>query len=175
MSDTLTRPMTRRAFCAGAGALTLAGCGASEKAEAEEEGGALSSVLRFFARMLGRSASAGAGGAAAAAVAKSDPRPCPDLDERIRLDRVDLAKRERVIEVKDGELMRLEDAWAREGGAPDDALITARHKQENRRGWFKKDIRTHRADVASFNARCVSGEHAMAPHDSYVPVYMGDG
>lgn len=177
MSQILTKPMNRRAFCLGAGAaiLTASPLLAEEEGEAAEKTGVLAMALRFFARLLGRSSGAGAGGAAAVAVAKSDPRPCDELDGIIRKDRADLARRERVIERKAGELSRLEADLAKSGGQADNRLLTARHKQGNRRGWFKKDIKTHRADVASFNARCVTGEQAMAPHESYTPVFLTEG
>ncbi|MGG7564674.1 hypothetical protein ACQ5SO_00740 [Rhodovulum sp. DZ06] len=177
MSDLLHRPMNRRAFCLGAGAaiLTASPLLAEEEGEAAEKTGVLAMALRFFARLLGRSSGAGAGGAAAVAVAKSDPRPCGDLDETIRKDYADLERRERVIERKAAELQELEAEFAKAGGQPDSRLLTARHKQDNRRGWFRKDIKTHRADVASFNARCVTGEQAMAPHESYAPSFMSEG
>lgn len=163
---------TRRSIClALAVALSV---GSPAAAQAEESGG-ISAIFRFFARVLGGSSGAAAGGAAAAAIAANDHRPCPDLARFIDEDRRKLPERERNILRKETELEQLErdfqakllgEPWAH----PSDKLLDARDKQEYRIGWFDKDIRTHRADVASFNARCIGGMEAMNPREAYQPI-----
>lgn len=162
--------VTRRAFCLGLAAAT-AGCKSSA---GEEGGGALSSVFRLFARLLGGGGGEAAGAAAAKAVAANDHRPCPDVARRIDEDKRTFPKREDDIVLFDRRLETLERdyAAARLGdpnAAPPDALVEARVRQQYRIGWYEKDLKTHRADVASFNARCTAGAEAMNPRESHVP------